>query len=63
MTVVASVQYRAISENATYAFYKLSDTRSQIQAYVYDGKVRLCKVLIAKERTGCSKFLIPYFLF
>ncbi|KAL2904370.1 Hypersensitive-induced response protein-like protein 2 [Bienertia sinuspersici] len=36
VTVVASVQYRAVSENATDAFYKLSNTREQIQAYVFD---------------------------
>lgn len=37
VTVVASIQYRALSDKATDAFYKLSNTRSQIQAYVFDG--------------------------
>ncbi|KAH9322577.1 hypothetical protein KI387_017216, partial [Taxus chinensis] len=36
VTVVASVQYRALIEKASEAFYKLSDTRGQIQAYVFD---------------------------
>lgn len=36
VTVVASVQYRALLEKASEAFYKLSDTRGQIQAYVFD---------------------------
>ena len=41
VTVVASVQYRALAEKAADAFYKLSNTREQIQAYVFDGK-RAC---------------------
>ncbi|XP_057949270.1 hypersensitive-induced response protein 2 [Malania oleifera] len=36
VTVVASVQYRAMAARAEDAFYKLSNTRSQIQAYVFD---------------------------
>ncbi|KAK9741171.1 hypothetical protein RND81_03G087000 [Saponaria officinalis] len=36
VTVVASIQYRAIAEKASDAFYKLSNTRTQIQAYVFD---------------------------
>ncbi|KAK6129503.1 hypothetical protein DH2020_036736 [Rehmannia glutinosa] len=36
VTVVASIQYRAVAENAADAFYKLSNTRAQIQAYVFD---------------------------
>uniref|UniRef100_A0A0D6QR50 Band 7 domain-containing protein n=1 Tax=Araucaria cunninghamii TaxID=56994 RepID=A0A0D6QR50_ARACU len=36
VTVVASVQYRAILEKVSDAFYKLSDTRGQIQAYIFD---------------------------
>ncbi|GFZ17526.1 SPFH/Band 7/PHB domain-containing membrane-associated protein family [Actinidia rufa] len=34
--VVASIQYRALADKANDAFYKLSNTRSQIQAYVFD---------------------------
>ncbi|KAM7267747.1 hypothetical protein ACFE04_009913 [Oxalis oulophora] len=34
--VEASIQYLALAENASDAFYKLSNTRSQIQAYVFD---------------------------
>ena len=37
VTVVASVQYRAMAEKAADAFYKLSNTKAQIQAYVFDG--------------------------
>lgn len=36
VTVVASIQYRAVAENAADAFYKLSNTKAQIQAYVFD---------------------------
>ncbi|XP_078428112.1 hypersensitive-induced response protein-like protein 1 [Wolffia australiana] len=36
VNVVASIQYRALGEKANDAFYKLSDTRNQIQAYVFD---------------------------
>ncbi|KAK1363384.1 Band 7 domain, Stomatin family [Heracleum sosnowskyi] len=36
VNVVASIQYRALSEKANDAFYRLSNTRSQIQAYVFD---------------------------
>ncbi|KAK6151390.1 hypothetical protein DH2020_014025 [Rehmannia glutinosa] len=36
VTVVASVQYRALAEKAADAFYKLSNTKEQIQAYVFD---------------------------
>jgi len=36
VTVVASIQYRAIAEKASDAYYKLTNTRSQIQAYVFD---------------------------
>ncbi|XP_004508773.1 hypersensitive-induced response protein-like protein 1 [Cicer arietinum] len=36
VNVVASIQYRALVNKANDAFYKLSNTRSQIQAYVFD---------------------------
>ncbi|XP_057959492.1 hypersensitive-induced response protein 1-like [Malania oleifera] len=36
VNVVASIQYRALSEKAADAFYKLTDTKTQIQAYVFD---------------------------
>ncbi|KAK8949320.1 Hypersensitive-induced response protein 1 [Platanthera zijinensis] len=36
VNVVASIQYRALAGNASDAFYKLSNTRGQIQAYVFD---------------------------
>ncbi|XP_057448316.1 hypersensitive-induced response protein 1-like [Lotus japonicus] len=36
VTVVASIQYRALADKAVDAYYKLSDTKAQIQAYVFD---------------------------
>ncbi|KHN01170.1 Hypersensitive-induced response protein 1 [Glycine soja] len=36
VTVVASIQYRALAEKASDAYYKLSNTRAQIQSYVFD---------------------------
>ncbi|KAI3847692.1 hypothetical protein MKX03_009641 [Papaver bracteatum] len=36
VTIVASIHYRALPEKAEDAFYKLSNTRGQIQAYVFD---------------------------
>nr|KJB70934.1 hypothetical protein B456_011G096600 [Gossypium raimondii] len=36
VNVVASIQYRALAEKANDAFYKLSNPRTQIQAYVFD---------------------------
>ncbi|KAK3440121.1 hypothetical protein EUGRSUZ_B00429 [Eucalyptus grandis] len=36
VNVVASVQYRALANQASDAFYKLSNTEGQIQAYVFD---------------------------
>ncbi|KAK1264712.1 Hypersensitive-induced response protein 1 [Acorus gramineus] len=36
VTVVANVQYRTLANRASDAFYKLSNTKSQIQAYVFD---------------------------
>ncbi|CAM0951093.1 unnamed protein product [Alopecurus aequalis] len=36
VTVVASVQYRALVDKAPDAFYKLSNTKQQIQSYVFD---------------------------
>ncbi|XP_042062736.1 hypersensitive-induced response protein 2-like [Salvia splendens] len=35
VNVVASIQYRALSDKASDAFYKLSNTKEQIQAYVF----------------------------
>ncbi|KAK1607726.1 hypothetical protein QYE76_031399 [Lolium multiflorum] len=36
VTVVASIQYRPLAGKESDAFYKLTNTRSQIQAYVFD---------------------------
>lgn len=36
VNVVASVQYRAVADKASDAFYRLTNTREQIQSYVFD---------------------------
>ncbi|OAY77742.1 hypersensitive-induced response protein 1 [Ananas comosus] len=36
VNVVASIQYRVLSNKASDAYYKLSNAKSQIQAYVFD---------------------------
>ncbi|CAL5322693.1 unnamed protein product [Camellia sinensis] len=36
VNVVASIQYRALANKGSDAFYRLSNTRTQIQAYVFD---------------------------
>ncbi|KAI4351596.1 hypothetical protein L6164_005941 [Bauhinia variegata] len=36
VNVVASIQYRALAEKASDAFYRLTNTREQIQSYVFD---------------------------
>ncbi|XP_078169011.1 hypersensitive-induced response protein 1-like [Carex rostrata] len=36
VTVVASIQYRALADKASDAFYKLTNTKEQIQSYVFD---------------------------
>ncbi|CAH1428393.1 unnamed protein product [Lactuca virosa] len=36
VNVVASIQYRALADKASEAFYKLTNTSTQIQAYVFD---------------------------
>ncbi|KAK3004316.1 hypothetical protein RJ639_018867 [Escallonia herrerae] len=36
VNVVASVQYRALANKASDAFYRLTNTKTQIQAYVFD---------------------------
>lgn len=41
--VVASVQYRALADKAYDAFYRLSNAREQIQAYVFDGNDLYCQ--------------------
>lgn len=41
VTLAASIQYRASEDKAADAFYKLSNTKEQIQAYVFDGQVHI----------------------
>ncbi|KAG0494258.1 hypothetical protein HPP92_005252 [Vanilla planifolia] len=48
VTVVASVQYRALADKASDAFYKLSNTREQIQSYVFDGKYQFIRASVPK---------------
>lgn len=40
VNVEASVQYQALADKASDAFYKLSNPRAQIQAYVFDGMLK-----------------------
>lgn len=37
VNVVASIQYQALANKAQDAFYKLTNTKAQIQSYVFDG--------------------------
>ncbi|URE14752.1 hypersensitive-induced response protein [Musa troglodytarum] len=54
VTVVASVQYRALAEKASDAFYRLSNTREQIQSYVFDAaRLRVA----ANEKAEAEKIL------
>ena len=39
VTVVASTQYWALADKAFDAFYKLTNTKEQVQSYVLDGMV------------------------
>jgi hypothetical protein len=52
VNIVASVQYRAVPENAKDAFYMLTDPKGQIQSYVYDGN----RVFVV-----CHKFVVSSF--
>lgn len=57
VNVVASIQYRALADKASDAFYKLTNTRSQIQAYVFDGtffkfRSSLDYIIVAVELRG-----------
>lgn len=55
VNVVASIQYRALANKASDAFYKLSNTKSQIQAYVFDGINHYHFLL-------CNKYLLFYLI-
>lgn len=52
VTVVASIQYRAVAQNAADAFYKLSNTKAQIQAYVFDGTALFSHLLLSRLRVA-----------
>jgi len=55
--VVASVQYRALAEKASDAFYsyKLSNTKAQIQAYVFDVQLYGCQMYLTFDRSKNAK--------
>ncbi|KAG1367593.1 putative Hypersensitive-induced response protein-like protein 2 [Cocos nucifera] len=54
VTVVASIQYRALADKASDAFYRLSNTREQIQSYVFDAaRLRVA----ANEKAEAEKIL------
>lgn len=53
VNVVASIQYRAIADKANDAFYKLTNTRSQIQAYVFDGKLLVLEIQLMVYGVDC----------
>jgi len=37
VSVICSIQYRVVRQNADDAFYELQNPREQIQSYVFDG--------------------------
>ena len=59
--VVVSVQYQVIKENLYDAFYKLTDSRSQITSYVFDvvratvPKIYLDDVFTTKDEIALGK--------
>lgn len=61
VNVVASIQYRALADKANDAFYKLSNTRSQIQAYVFDGILLFSSLLNLLVK--CVHVLVKVFNF
>ncbi|CAL5369938.1 unnamed protein product [Camellia sinensis] len=50
VNVVASIQYRALSGKGADAFYKLSNTKEQIQAYVFDGMDAAFIIFVAMKK-------------
>ncbi|KAL6769245.1 FAP173 [Auxenochlorella protothecoides x Auxenochlorella symbiontica] len=58
--IVVSVQYQVVRENVYDAFYKLTDSKSQIRSYVYDEirgqvpKMNLDDVFISKEQIAAA---------
>jgi hypothetical protein len=62
--IVVSVQYRAIAAAAYDAFYKLTNPREQIRAYVYDGKLLFFfKCLNTSYRSHFLIFSFSHFSF
>lgn len=63
VTVVASVQYRALADKASDAFYKLSNTRAQIQSYVFDGMNCNLSLKLGQEVSEFCFWLPCYILY
>lgn len=61
VNVVASVQYRALADKASDAFYRLTNTREQIQSYVFDGNAATCFKL--QNSLFCCTHIYSIFLF
>ncbi|CAN6318235.1 unnamed protein product [Urochloa humidicola] len=54
VTVVASIQYRAMEDKASDAYYKLSNPKAQIQSYVFDAaRLRVA----ANEKAEAEKII------
>jgi hypothetical protein len=51
------VQYRALADNASDAFYRLSNTREQIQSYVFDGKAAT-HFKLQNSRLDCNAHVV-----
>lgn len=66
MQVVVSVQYQVIKENLYDAFYKLTDSRSQITSYVFDvvratvPKIYLDDVFTTKDEIALGKHFLRF---
>ncbi|CAL5369953.1 unnamed protein product [Camellia sinensis] len=55
VNVVASIQYRALSGKGADAFYKLSNTKVQIQAYVFDGMDAAFIIFVSMKKASVPK--------
>lgn len=55
---MASIQYRVLSNKASDAYYKLSNAKSQIQAYVFDGKHLTAKYPVPEMKLSSSSLSV-----
>ncbi|KAK4380453.1 hypothetical protein RND71_002315 [Anisodus tanguticus] len=62
VTMVASIQYRALVDKAADAFYKLSNTKEQLQAYVFDGWDSNIMFVHHRSRLGSACARLSYFI-